>query len=58
MTTEELLLKMGAVIWDGHAGLWFARATGCTQFAKAKTPREAMEAALVMLDPMPNADLF
>ena len=63
MTTDELLLQMQCVMFDGHSGLWDARAKNCEAYAAGDTPRAAMEAALALRDgPVmeaePNGDLF
>ena len=63
MTTDELLLQMQCVMFDGHSGVWDARAKNCEAYADGATPRAAMEAALALrdgpvLEAEPNSDLF
>lgn len=46
MSTDELLLRMRAVLWDGHLQRWDARVKNCEQYGHGATPREAMEDAM------------
>ncbi len=50
MSTEELLSRMRAVLWDGHDKKWDARAKYCEKWGHGATPREAMEEALRLED--------
>ena len=63
MSTDELILQMQCVMFDGHSGVWDARAKNCEAYADGATPRAAMEAALALRDgptaiEQPNSDLF
>lgn len=61
MSTDEMLDAMATVMF--YATCWHARAKGSTTFFVGRTPREAMQHALGLVDlraqaDAPNADLF